>query len=247
MCGQKTNSNPWLAVRFAGINGAACFIRSLRIACITAHLAPGNSTSAASAGAPISTRVLCRIAFGEPTPATTLMRPALGGADDENLNVGKWLRQALRNGYINVRYGTNLRPATDLGAWLAPMLGKKRGIDYSLRGLPRGREAQGRNLLDIGCGSGDYLRVAAELGWQATGLDPDPQAAALNSGLNPKHESWLNQAEIEISLFSRQCLGKCRSGTSPHYADRPRPGITAPIATASLSSGSSTENRHGGR
>ena len=23
----------------------------------------------------------------------------------------------------------------------------------------------------------------------------------------PKHGSWLNQAEIEISLFSRQCLG----------------------------------------
>jgi len=24
----------------------------------------------------------------------------------------------------------------------------------------------------------------------------------------PKHGSWLNQAEIEISLFSRQCLGQ---------------------------------------
>ena len=29
----------------------------------------------------------------------------------------------------------------------------------------------------------------------------------------PKHGSWLNQAEIEISLFSRQCLGRRRS---PH-------------------------------
>jgi DDE superfamily endonuclease len=28
--------------------------------------------------------------------------------------------------------------------------------------------------------------------------------------LTPKHESWLNQAEIEIGLFSRQCLGKRR-------------------------------------
>ena len=28
----------------------------------------------------------------------------------------------------------------------------------------------------------------------------------------PKHASWLNQAEIEISLFSRQCLGKRRIG-----------------------------------
>jgi hypothetical protein len=26
----------------------------------------------------------------------------------------------------------------------------------------------------------------------------------------PKHASWLNQAEIEISLFSRQCLGARR-------------------------------------
>jgi transposase len=28
----------------------------------------------------------------------------------------------------------------------------------------------------------------------------------------PKHGSWLNQAEIEISLFSRQCLGTRRIG-----------------------------------
>jgi DDE superfamily endonuclease len=26
----------------------------------------------------------------------------------------------------------------------------------------------------------------------------------------PTHGSWLNQAEIEISLFARQCLGKRR-------------------------------------
>src|SRR6266403_908083 len=29
----------------------------------------------------------------------------------------------------------------------------------------------------------------------------------------PKHGSWLKQAEIEISLFSRQCLGKRRIPT----------------------------------
>ena len=28
----------------------------------------------------------------------------------------------------------------------------------------------------------------------------------------PKHDSWLNQAEIVISLFSRQCLGQRRIG-----------------------------------
>ena len=29
----------------------------------------------------------------------------------------------------------------------------------------------------------------------------------------PKHASWLNQAEIEISLYARQCLGKRRIGS----------------------------------
>jgi hypothetical protein len=34
----------------------------------------------------------------------------------------------------------------------------------------------------------------------------------------PKHGSWLNQAEIEISLFSRQCLGQRRIGDLPSLA-----------------------------
>lgn len=34
--------------------------------------------------------------------------------------------------------------------------------------------------------------------------------ARITPHYTPKHGSWLNQAEIEISLFSRQCLGKDR-------------------------------------
>ena len=37
----------------------------------------------------------------------------------------------------------------------------------------------------------------------------------LHGPLPPKHGSWLNQAEIEVSLFSRQCLGKRRIGDIP--------------------------------
>ena len=48
----------------------------------------------------------------------------------------------------------------------------------------------------------------------------------------PKHGSWLNQAEIEIGLFSRQCLGRRRipiSVASPgkpglESSHEPRPG-----------------------
>jgi len=36
----------------------------------------------------------------------------------------------------------------------------------------------------------------------------------------PKHGSWLNQAEIEIGLFSRQCLGKDRIATLKDLKNR---------------------------
>lgn len=37
----------------------------------------------------------------------------------------------------------------------------------------------GERLLDVGCGSGDYLEVAASVGWKAEGIDPDPRAVGL--------------------------------------------------------------------
>jgi len=36
--------------------------------------------------------------------------------------------------------------------------------------------------------------------------------AALHRSPHAQHGSWLNQAEIEIGIFSRQCLGKRRIG-----------------------------------
>jgi hypothetical protein len=38
----------------------------------------------------------------------------------------------------------------------------------------------------------------------------------------PRHGSWLNQAEIEIGLFSRQCLGKRRIPTPGQLATEAR-------------------------
>ena len=38
----------------------------------------------------------------------------------------------------------------------------------------------------------------------------------------PKHGSWLNQAEIEIGLLARQCLGKRRMGTLLRLSEQVR-------------------------
>jgi hypothetical protein len=49
----------------------------------------------------------------------------------------------------------------------------------------------------------------------------------------PKHGSWLNPAEIAISLFSRQCLGQPRIGDRALWGSRLGHGTAACITTAS--------------
>ena len=46
----------------------------------------------------------------------------------------------------------------------------------------------------------------------------------------PTHSSWLNQAEIEISLFSRQCLGRRRT---PSLGDLRREARACTLAFSS--------------
>jgi transposase len=55
----------------------------------------------------------------------------------------------------------------------------------------------------------------------------------------PKHGSWLNQAEIEISLFSRQCLGRRRFPIWPHSNARRTPGTSRSTERKRKSTGSS--------
>ena len=79
-------------------------------------------------------------------------------------------------GRLNRVYGHALPGAAPALSWLAALMaGSVRFMDTTIRHLPapRGREER---LLDIGCGSGDFLRVADRLGYRATGIDLDPMA-----------------------------------------------------------------------
>lgn len=55
-------------------------------------------------------------------------------------------------------------------------------LDRAAEKLPSGS----RRVLDIGCGPGDFLAVAKELGWDGVGVEPSPVAAkhASSRGLN---------------------------------------------------------------
>jgi SAM-dependent methyltransferase len=88
------------------------------------------------------------------------------------------LKRALRNGYLNAHYNFELSPALSWGRWVgtaAPFTRLRK--DRMARHLPI--ERWGARLLDIGCGSGEFVRSARTWGWDAEGLDPDPNAAAV--------------------------------------------------------------------
>ncbi len=90
------------------------------------------------------------------------------------------------NDYRNTRYGLKRTPFNCLGRWVIPLLPPLRAaVDAECRHLPRPPSGGGR-LLDIGSGNGGFLKLAAEMGWDAEGIDFDPKAveAARCRGLN---------------------------------------------------------------
>jgi 2-polyprenyl-3-methyl-5-hydroxy-6-metoxy-1,4-benzoquinol methylase len=50
-------------------------------------------------------------------------------------------------------------------------------VDRAFRHLPHKPDTH-PSLLDVGCGNGEFLEVAAECGWKVVGVDPDPKAVA---------------------------------------------------------------------
>lgn len=82
------------------------------------------------------------------------------------------------NGYRNWRYGTKAVPSSWLGVLVKAMQPAGRAkIEAEMRHLPQPRE--GAKLLDLGCGNGQFLSWARDMGWQVVGADPDPDAVAL--------------------------------------------------------------------
>lgn len=83
------------------------------------------------------------------------------------------------HGYLNAAFGFRRRPALGMGRWVFGALPPwKLKLDYYARHLFADRHPRGGRLLDVGCGNGEFVARAAEMGWVATGIDPDPKAVA---------------------------------------------------------------------
>ena len=163
------------------------------------------------------------------------------------MNFRQRLRRALSNGYINSKYGANLQPSSRLGKWLLPLIyGKQGEIDHALRGLPMLVKGEKRKVLDIGCGSGSFLKVAMQLGWEVQGIDPDSKAASAASQVSGLcvEQGGLPKTRFQDSTFDVVTLSHVIEHTHDPVASLReayrllKPGGRIWVATPNLKSGS---------
>lgn len=122
----------------------------------------------------------CESAFLDPRPTLDTISLAYKAyytheaTDNVPTNRLAHIKLNLRNGYLNNRYHISLRPAWGLGRWIVPLLPYKKRLEEYVRHLPAHNKPG--VVLDIGCGNGEFLNTARQIGWEAWGVDFDPKA-----------------------------------------------------------------------
>jgi 2-polyprenyl-3-methyl-5-hydroxy-6-metoxy-1,4-benzoquinol methylase len=131
----------------------------------------------------------CEALYLSPRPKEASIGKAYGSYYTHGSSEGSLkqrIKTQLKNECFSHWINYNITPRLNLPKSLGFLLNPLKKILYvpfeleQLDVLPKGK------LLDVGCGNGNMLKLAKELGWDVTGLEIDPNAvkAARERGLN---------------------------------------------------------------
>lgn len=123
----------------------------------------------------------CGCAYLDPRPTPESIKRAYEQYYTHEIKAPKWsanplklTKRAVRNGYLNRKWGASLSPSLNIFGILLPKYFQRIIDEGVMRNLPR--PANGGRLLDAGCGNGQFLSLAQNAGWRITGFDLDPKA-----------------------------------------------------------------------
>lgn len=123
----------------------------------------------------------CSSAYLDPRPTPDSIGRAYAQyythvGSDAPTNFLKQLSRRARNGYLNRNWGSQLEPASPwLGKIVAAVPSLRAKADHELmRSFPKSEK--GQSLLDVGCGSGQFLEFMKAAGWNVSGIDIDEKA-----------------------------------------------------------------------
>lgn len=109
------------------------------------------------------------------------------------------MRHAVTNAYLRRQWGYACLPAASpLAAVAMVMPGLRRAADRLVRFVPAPSGPEAR-LLDVGCGSGTYLKLMRNLGWQVRGVELDIGAVqtARRAGLDVR-QGAMDEVDPEL-------------------------------------------------
>lgn len=97
----------------------------------------------------------------------------------------KKVLKSINNSYIQHRYGGEIKPSCTIGNIITRLLYlRRKKIDRAYRHIPKVKANS--TLLDIGCGSGEYLQLPKTIGWEVLGVDFDKSAIKIANTNNIK-------------------------------------------------------------
>ena len=131
----------------------------------------------------------CSALYLNPRPMEKSIGKAYGNYythEPSNTSLRSKIKNRLRNECFSHWFGIDINPRLNIPKFLGPILNLLKILlhaPYELETLvkqPKGK------LLDVGCGSGNMLEVAKQIGWDVTGLEVDKSAvyAARMKSLN---------------------------------------------------------------